>query len=253
MSLYSKDEETFQNTKTWLFNYLGRLLIGGNTRKEFVVFVGEKDSGKTTFVTLLSEILGTYTGMVQDEILMGKDSDQLHRMLYELKDKRLLLHSEGTNKRNINTQTLKRITGGSEYSLRDDISFIIRGKIMEDTNYIPFPDNENDAAFNDRIIIIPFLRNTMLPRERIAEIVKRLNDCKVSIFTFMVRMTCRGIFTKPEKPTCSIEVKRQLDIIRNPVKQFYSQVVDNVVPEHTNTLGTALSFISVISHGRLIG
>jgi hypothetical protein len=33
MSLYSKDEETFQNTKTWLFDYLGRLLIGGNTRK----------------------------------------------------------------------------------------------------------------------------------------------------------------------------------------------------------------------------
>jgi hypothetical protein len=111
---------------------------------------------------------------------------------------------------------------------------------MEDTNYIPFPDNENDAAFNDRIIIIPFIRNTALPRERIAEIVKQLNACKASIFAFMVRMTCRSIFKEPEKPTCSIEVKRQLDIIRNPVKQFYNQVVDNDVPDHTNTLGTAL-------------
>jgi phage/plasmid-associated DNA primase len=78
-----------------------------------------------------------------------------------MKDKRLLVHSEGSSKKTINTQTLKRITGNSSIKLDSTkTEFVIRGKIIEDTNYLPYLDNTEDEAFNDRLVVIPFSRNT---------------------------------------------------------------------------------------------
>jgi phage/plasmid-associated DNA primase len=131
----------FQDTFNWITGFMGRLLIGKNSWKEFVVFAGEKDSGKTTFARLLQDILGSYAGILSDTVLYASDFSQIDRELYRLKDKRLLIHSEGSSEHKTNTQTLKRITGGTVLPLHNaQINFTVNGKIIEDTNYIPRPD-----------------------------------------------------------------------------------------------------------------
>jgi energy-coupling factor transporter ATP-binding protein EcfA2 len=224
------DEISFQNAFSWILKFLGRLLIGGNICKEFVVFVGEKDSGKTTFVRLLENILGTYAGNISDDILYARESQDLRKSLYRLKDKRLLTHSEGTRTRKINTQNLKRATGGSSIPLEKiNINFTIGGKIVEDSNYIPVPDVHNDEAFNDRLVIIPFRKNSSVSRKRINELIEALYEAKEDIFALMVSESANSTGEKTyqaEPPICSTVTKEYIYAIRNPVECFYKKMCE---------------------------
>jgi hypothetical protein len=76
------NEIIFQNAVNWIIQFLGRLLIGGNIWKEFVVFIGEKDSGKTTFVRLLKEILGSYAVEGIPDSILYKDSIKMIQSVF---------------------------------------------------------------------------------------------------------------------------------------------------------------------------
>jgi energy-coupling factor transporter ATP-binding protein EcfA2 len=236
----SPNENVFYDTKQWLIGFMGRLLIGGNIWKEFVTLLGEKDSGKTTFVSILKTIMGSYCGIVQDEVLQSTDSVSVNRSLYSLKDKRLLIHSEGTNQRKINTVTLKRITGDSYIPLgNQDYSFTIQGKIIEDTNYAPVPDNPTDEAFNERGIIIPFQKNTVASKTYIEETIKYAKENVEAIFVAMVYAATDSIgAVKKSKPWISVYVSQCLSILRNLEKVFYEKICNVMVTDNVKVLGT---------------
>ncbi|MFP3091441.1 hypothetical protein LQZ21_14065 [Treponema sp. TIM-1] len=239
--------EFLQNCVGWLINFMGRILLGegGNVFKEFVILLGEKDSGKTTFISLLQGILGSYSGIIQDKILQGTDEEAVSRNLYTFRNKRLLIHSEGNNTKSINTVTLKRITGDSAIALgNQDYSFKMEGKIIEDTNYAPRPDNLNDEAFNERLIIIPFIRRFDLPKPKIDSLIKRLNDNKEAIFVTMVYAAAEMIDIQDDTqkigPMISAYVKSWINLIRDPVKAFYMHVCDANLPEKMGSTGLKL-------------
>jgi energy-coupling factor transporter ATP-binding protein EcfA2 len=239
LSLHVQNEVMFQETFQWILGFMGRLLLGKNSWKEFVVFAGEKDSGKTTFARLLEEVLGSYAGIVSDTVLYNKDTAPINRELYRLKDKRLIIHSEGSGKREINTQTLKKITGDSSFSLESSassISFTINGKIIEDTNYIPSPDIKDDEAFDTRLVVIPFMRNRQKPQAEIDHIIKELYAGKEDIFSLMVHNAIENMGSvQKTQPGCSDMVKYYLSIIRNPIKFFYATYCEKSYENNTIT------------------
>jgi energy-coupling factor transporter ATP-binding protein EcfA2 len=241
MIISSPNPQVFQNTKYWFIMFLGRLLIGGNIWKEFVTFLGEKDSGKTTLATIIKDIMGSYAAVIEDEILQSKNTTSINRALYAIKDKRLLIHSEGTNQQKINTVTLKRITGGSPIPLgNQDFSFTLKGKIIEDTNYAPIPDNPDDDAFNERVIMIPFRKQTSLPKETVDKIIKRACDNKEAIFALMVHTA--ATINKNEVPTkllCSLRLKHHIWVLRNLELAFYIQVCEETT-DNFSILGRSL-------------
>jgi energy-coupling factor transporter ATP-binding protein EcfA2 len=217
-------EWTFQETFQWILRFLGRLLLGKNTKKEFVTFIGEKDSGKTTFVKLLTGILGSYAAQLEDDDITKETTNKTSRSLYASKDKRLLVYSEGSRSQKINTQTLKRITGDSALSVKN-IPFTVNGKIIEDSNYIPVPNIAKDQAFNDRLIIIPFLKNTTCILGEADRIIASLFEGKDDIFALMVKEATESIEDNTRSaPPCSEFVKQKLEITRNPVKTFYETI-----------------------------
>ncbi|MDR2004377.1 MAG: hypothetical protein LBQ74_15215 [Prevotella sp.] len=232
--LYYPDTETLQDTMVWLKQYMGRLLIGNNTWKEFVTFLGEADSGKTTFTNFLADIMDSYCGSMTDDMLFSTDSSQIRRELHKRKDNRLLTHSEGSAFRKINTVTLKRITGDSRIPLNDDIGaidFTMHGKIIADTNYAPFPDNIEDEAFNNRLIIIPFRKNTEASMDEIDRAVRNLKDSMQNIFALMVHSSVLSIDNANKtQPKCSDRAKYEIYVIRNTAKVFYDTACDKTVP-----------------------
>jgi hypothetical protein len=238
-TLYGFDECSSSLSFQWIFRFLGRLLLGKNTKKEFVIFIGEKDSGKTTFVNLLKDILGSYADQLKDaDIIKPMVSNDVARSFYTSKDKRLLVYSEGSKSQKLNTQTLKRITGDSSLTVKD-ISFTINGKIIEDSNYIPFPDNIDDQAFNDRLVIIPFMKNEGRAQSEVNRIISSLFEGQADIFAFMVSEATNGIEDeKRDTPPCSVFIKHMLGIVRDPVQAFYNEICiksheDAVVPAKT--------------------
>jgi energy-coupling factor transporter ATP-binding protein EcfA2 len=236
------NEWVLDNTKQWLIGFLGRLLIGGNTYKEFVSLLGEKDSGKTTLVGILKDIMGSYCGVVKDEILQGSDTDSINRSLYVLKDKRLLIHSEGTNQKKVNTVTLKRITGDSLIPLgNQDYTFTIKGKIVEDTNYAPVPDNPTDEAFNKRVIIVPFQKNATINKATIDNIINRAKDNKEAIFVAMVHAATFSMGEAQKvNPWVSEQVKNCLSILRDLETVFYKNICETNLTDNVTVLGTHL-------------
>jgi phage/plasmid-associated DNA primase len=73
------------------------------------------------------------------------------------------------------------ITGSSKIPLSDGPSFIIDGTLVEDTNYAPNPNNLHDEAFENRVVIIPFKRNSQ-NAAAINEAIQRLYEHKDAIF-----------------------------------------------------------------------
>jgi energy-coupling factor transporter ATP-binding protein EcfA2 len=240
----SSDYIVLEDTFQWLMRFMGRLLIGKNSWKEFIIFLGKKDSGKTTFVNILKDIMGSYGGIVSDEILYSHDTDTVARSLYILKDKRLLIHSEGSNQRKLNSVTLKRITGDSHIPLiNQDYSFSMQGKIVEDTNYAPIPDNPNDEAFNERIVFIPF-QNKPMQRESIDALIMRARNNKEVIFAAMVHSAAINMRGDCEiqkiKPRVSLYVGERLSILRNLEKAFYTRYCEIKLTDSIHVLGQDL-------------
>jgi hypothetical protein len=210
---------------SWIILFTGRLLIGGNIRKECAIFLGEKDSGKTTFVNLLMDIMGGYAGSITGDILYSRGSyrDATLRALYRMKSLRFLLHSEGSNSEKINTANFKMITGGTKLPLSDGPSFILDGTLVEDTNYAPNPNNLHDEAFENRIVIIPFKRNSQnVPA--INEAIRHLYEQKDAVFSLMVWAAAKNILEKtgPGQAAISRRAYFLLSSFREPVKAFFA-------------------------------
>jgi energy-coupling factor transporter ATP-binding protein EcfA2 len=215
---------------SWIILFMGRLLIGGNVGKEYVVFLGEKNSGKTTFVNLLMDIVGDYAGSINGDILYSKHSyqEQTLKTLCRMKSLRFLLHSEGSNYEKINTANLKRITGDSKIPFSDGRSFIVDGTLVEETNYAPYPDNLLDEAFENRVVIIPFKKNTQVPVTVINKAIQRLNDHADAIFSLMVWSAAKGILKNAESNKAVISQRAQslISLFREPVKAFFEDKCD---------------------------
>jgi hypothetical protein len=235
----NSDRNVMNNAINWIEQFMGRLLIGENIWKEFVVFLGEKDSGKTTFVNFLYDIMGTYAGVIPDSVLMDKDSEPIRKTIFGYRVKRFLIHSEGTNKRKINTQNLKRITGDSLIPIGEN-NFKISVKIVEDSNYAPVPDIPDDEAFNGRLILIPFTQKPECPQSYVARVISDLYANREAIFAFMVRMSVysMGEASKlPNRPQISERATWWLKTARDPVSQFYRTVCKTDVPSSVYTSG----------------
>jgi energy-coupling factor transporter ATP-binding protein EcfA2 len=213
------------NVVNWIHKYLGRLLIGCDNTKEFVVLLGERDSGKTTFTTMLLDILGSYAAIIPDDVLMSRVMTPIvTNTLYDVKDKRILVHSEGTKKRPVNVQSLKKMTEGTRISLSGtDSRFQISGKLIQDTNYAPVADVEGDEAFTSRICYIPFRRNPNITKAQADEVIKNLMDCKAEIFAYMIQVTPFNMGgTENQRLACTDVISREIQMVRNPVQAFYS-------------------------------
>jgi putative DNA primase/helicase len=135
-----------------IWEIFGHFLIKDYRFKRFSVFVGQKDSGKSTLLNLMSAFLGNEN---VSAVSMQNLSDRF--MKAELAGKLANISDDLPNGRVKDSSMLKRLSGQSriqaEEKGKDPFSFVSHAKLIFSSNYRPRVDNPTDADFGRFMII----------------------------------------------------------------------------------------------------
>lgn len=157
---------------------------------------GGKDTGKSTFITLLKTLLGDLYATL-DLNQLGDNKFILAGMI----GKRVVAFSEGDSNKVLDDGLYKNLTGGSDEVWADvknkpGITFRPEAKIWWAMNNMP-RINDRSGATTRRIIIIPFNR-TIPESQRILDLEHKLRRERSGIFNLvmdhLIDLTKRGSF-----------------------------------------------------------
>ncbi len=183
--------------------------------------VGEKDSGKSTYVTLVKAIMGNYYGTI-DLTQLGTN----RFLLSGIVGKRVIAFTENQGSALLPDALYKALVGGSDeiyadVKNRDPITFRPECKVIWAMNDMP-RISDRSGATTRRIVIIPFNR-TIPERERIAGLEQLLIAERAGIFNQMVihykRIMRAGGFTRCEQS----EERRRAYVLENDIEAQYAE------------------------------
>jgi P4 family phage/plasmid primase-like protien len=162
----------------YLQKVAGYALTGDITEKKvWFVWGSDTDTGKSTFIRVLSAVVGNYAGTIDVEGLIGGRGDRVPADLAQLPGVRLVTATEPEAGRAWDEKRIKVITGGDVVNARllygQWFRFMPQFKILIVGNHEPEIRNV-DAAMLNRIHIVPL--NRRVPKEKI---VKDLSDLLV--------------------------------------------------------------------------
>lgn len=189
---YEGDEDEVMEFKTFLrrtfpdkeiYDYfmfsMADLFRGGNTFKKAYFWLGEGDNGKSIIQEMFEKMLGKYAIKFDTSLITGKKPNQgsTHAELARSGGGvRFVTLDEPNQGEEINSGTLKKITGSDKYFARD---LFEKGKETTEIepyyilnficNKLPHVKGGNDKAFWNRSRVIPF-ESTFYPQTEAKEV-----------------------------------------------------------------------------------
>lgn len=161
-------------TRLWVQKLVGMSLIGGNPDRAMVVGIGPTTSGKSTFVEVISNLLGPYASTYNLQMFREKRDEGPRVDLLNALPKRFLYTVEASQETMLHVDAIKRMTGGDKLTARGMASNVyveatpaFTPWLM--TNETPRIDGA-DAALRRRIKVAPF--NVSLPAEKVDPTLK---------------------------------------------------------------------------------
>lgn len=137
----------------------GYLLTGDCSEQVVFFFLGDGANGKTTWVEVMSALLGEYATTTSSETFMRTRSDQHPAAIADLAGSRFVYCGELAEDARINEERLKAMTGEERRKARfmhqNFFEFIPKFKILFGTNHLPEVRTTDRATWR-RIIPIPF-------------------------------------------------------------------------------------------------
>jgi putative DNA primase/helicase len=155
-------DTVFQSNQE-LIEYVQRALgysISGDTSEQCLfICYGTGQNGKSTFMRVVLEILGTYAGVINMSAFLENNNDVIRSDLAGLKGKRFVSANETNSNKQFDSAILKKVTGEDKIKCRflykDYFEYTPTFKIWMALNHLPFV-NEQTKAFWRRIKVIPF-------------------------------------------------------------------------------------------------
>lgn len=135
---------------------IGYSATGSQKEKAFFLMLGPTDSGKSTLLGIIRDVLGPYAGECDPEVFMsrtfGEDSTGPNEAVANLRGIRFLTCTELQNNRQLNTEFVKRATGTEslpcnrkhEHAYRYKPEF----KVWFSGNHAPRVTETNSAIWN---------------------------------------------------------------------------------------------------------
>jgi len=201
----------------YFLNFISSFLVNDNRKRQFFEFYGKRGTCKTTIVNLIVSVLGSYATVLPEGLLSDKQSN-FSKDLFLQRKRHVFVYSETGNKC-IKTSLLKRITGKSLLEI-NGIKFIIKSKIIIDSNFLMKSDNNDDEAFIERRVIIPFV-NIIPEGERISDFDEELIVYKNDLFSEGIDRISNYFYNKILKPSVSLQIENKEKLLNDPVKYFY--------------------------------
>lgn len=143
--------------------YLKRLagyMLTGSTREQcFAFFYGSGANGKSTFINVLSDLLGSYATQAQPETFMARKGDGARNDIARLAGKRLVVSNEIAEGSHLDENLLKQLVGGdivtARFLYREHFEFRPRFKLLIAGNHKPVVKGRDDGIWR-RIHLVPF-------------------------------------------------------------------------------------------------
>jgi putative DNA primase/helicase len=157
---------------TDLINYVQRAVgysMTASTVEQCVFFLhGSGSNGKSTFLSIIREMMGDYTVNIQPETIMVKNSaGGANSDIARLKSARLVTTVEPNEGARLNEGLLKQLSGEDPVTARrlygDEFEFIPQFKLWMATNHRPLIRGTDDGIWR-RIKMIPF--TVQIPDEK---------------------------------------------------------------------------------------
>lgn len=151
---------------------LGYFFMGHTNLKHFFIFIGQKNSGKSTVMSLLYAMMGIFAGPLQESVLMVRSAGNANahsQHLFALMYKRLCMLSELDPNQRLSCKWLKTLTAGvadgeagEPIQIRgcgsqDLVDFTPSCSLVVSTNQPVAVDNSTDTALlEERMVTVPF-------------------------------------------------------------------------------------------------
>jgi putative DNA primase/helicase len=153
--------------KGYLKRAVGYSLTGSTREQCFFIAHGSGANGKSVFLNLIRDLVGTYGLNVPMDTLMTKaKSGGINNDIARLNGARLVTAIEGETNQKMAESLVKQLTGGDKITARflyhENTEFVPKLKIWMATNHKPQVSG-NDPAIWRRIHLIPF--KVMIPPE----------------------------------------------------------------------------------------
>jgi P4 family phage/plasmid primase-like protien len=137
----------------------GMACVGKVYEEGLVISYGPGSNGKSTLFAVWQELLGSYTGTIRNEVLVGNKNGSEVQGAAQLRGLRLVVTSELEEATRMNLSLLKRLTSRDRISARplyqDPIEFTPTHTLILHTNYLPRLSSCDDGT-KRRIAIAPF-------------------------------------------------------------------------------------------------
>lgn len=212
------------NNNQELIDYLQKCVgysLSGSTREQCAFFVyGMGNNGKSTFLDIVSDLLGTYSANVQPETIMVKKTDNSASSdLARLKSIRYVTSVEPNEGVRLNEGLVKQLTGGDLVTCRflygKEFEYRPEFKIWVGTNHKPVIRG-TDFGIWRRIRLIPFTVN--IPKEKIDTSLKyKLRQEMPQILNWAVQGCIKWQKEGLTPPKCvsnaTQEYKKEMDIL----------------------------------------
>lgn len=172
-----------------LQKFSGYCLTADQRYQKLLYLYGTGRNGKSTFVNIISNILGSHfnVGTYSNIFYKNKNTSTYGQELAILKDKRLCVVSEVDNGSLLNTSIIKKITGsdllnGREVYERASDGFILGCKLIFTSNNT-FKSNDDSEGFRSRFLVVKF--NKKFERTNVNLLDELLKE-RVGILNWMI-------------------------------------------------------------------
>ena len=211
----------------------GGLTLTGDTSKEcFLILYGEGTrNGKSTFVSTLSYVLGTYSKTARAESFQRKDNQNGGQAasgdIARLKGARLVVANEINKDMRLDIALLKNLTGGDTITARElyrsEMEYVPQFKIVFNTNFLP-QMTDNTIFKSNRIHLLEFKRHFSIQERRI-NLKEELKEETSGIFNLLLSAYYDLEKQGFEIPKDSKDTINVYELNSNRIKQFIAEKI----------------------------
>lgn len=202
-------------------------------KKVLMLLVGPKDTGKTTVLNAVLNVLGEYGTSVDNSILMQSSKDKSRGPeMFDFRETLMITTSESNENDKLDTGRVKALTGETMQSVRNNYAvtmqkFRMIGLIFIDSNFKPYIPPRDTAAWG-RLRLFPFIHPVA---EKDPTLKSKLEQEKSGIFNWLMDglsmvLEEKEIFETPAMLAYKEQYQKEMDT----TQQFIADCL-----EHTNS------------------
>lgn len=188
-------------------------------KKVLMLLIGPKDTGKTTVLNILVDVLGEYGASVDNSLLMQTNKDKTRGPeMYDFRETLMITTSEASENDKLDTGRVKALTGETTISVRNNYStsmdkFKMIGLIFIDSNFKPYIPPRDTAAWG-RLRLFPF---EQVITQKDPTLKSKLEQEKAGIFNWMLQglslvLEEKEIFETESMQAYKGEYRKEMDI-----------------------------------------